>query len=290
MDVNALLSHLSAHETASLELMVVAFLAGLLVSFTPCIYPMIPITAGILQSQASNSIWRNLLQALAYAIGIALVYASLGYFSATTGLVFGSWLASPWFVGGTVAFFVYLGLAMIGLYELFIPHFVTSLPGTGRSASLLGALTAGLVAGTVASPCLTPALALLLALVAKMSNPLLGFASLFCFAIGMSFVLILIGTFSSTLTLLPQAGNWMENIKQLLGFLMLATSIYFLKPFVPGWGIYAGYGAVAAYAGWIFIAQGRDERLARLLGIAAVLVAIGMTALALRSATPFYFG
>ena len=290
MDINTLLSQASGQETVSPELILVAFLAGLLVSFTPCIYPMIPITAGILQGHASNSFWRNLAHAIVYALGIAIVYASLGYVSAMTGLVFGSWLASPWFVAGITIFFIYLGLSMLGLYELFLPRTVVSLPGSAQGPSLVSALVSGLIAGTVASPCLTPALAVLLTLVAKTNNPLLGFASLFCFALGMSFVLILVGTFSSTLTLLPQSGNWMETIKQLLGFFMLATSVHFVSSFIPAWSLYMGYAVVASGAGWFFLARGTQERFARFLGMVALLTAISMVALAVRLAMPFYFG
>ena len=125
-DVVSLLKK-AAHSTQSnlIYILFLAFLAGIVTSFTPCIYPMIPITVGILQSQASNSLTHNFFSALSYVFGIALVYAGLGYASATTSLIFGKWLASPFFIFLIILFFLYLAFSMFGFYEIYMPRFLT---------------------------------------------------------------------------------------------------------------------------------------------------------------------
>src|SRR5437667_168629 len=95
MDINQLLGQAATSGQSPLYTLLLAFFAGLLVSFTPCIYPMIPITAGILHAPANRSMWHNFFSAFLYTIGIALVYASLGYLSATSSIIFGKWLSSP---------------------------------------------------------------------------------------------------------------------------------------------------------------------------------------------------
>jgi thiol:disulfide interchange protein DsbD len=114
-----------------------------------------------------------------------------------------------------------------------MPQFLTSTSIGQTQGSLLKSFLLGLFSGAVASPCISPALAVLLALVADKGNPVLGFFALFFFAIGMGTLLMLVGTFSTTLNLLPGSGVWMLEIKSLLGFAMLAMCIYFAKPLLP---------------------------------------------------------
>ena len=104
----------------------IAFSTGILVSFTPCIYPMIPITAGILQAQATAFMWYNALLSISYVLGVAFVYALLGYIVATTSLIFGQWFASPWFILFVLLFFLYFSFAMFGFYDIYIPRFLRS--------------------------------------------------------------------------------------------------------------------------------------------------------------------
>lgn len=214
-------------------LIVIAFIAGVLVSFTPCIYPMIPITIGILHIQRQQSLLYNFFSALSYVAGIACVYATLGYISATSSLIFGRWLSNPWFIFFIVLFFLYLAFSLFGFYELYTPRFLSRSNDVTRKPSLLTNFLFGAISGTVASPCLTPALALLLGIAAQQASPLLGFFILFSFALGMGSLLILVGTFSGAVTLLPHAGEWMEDFKRIFGFIILAVCVNFMKPFIP---------------------------------------------------------
>jgi len=254
--------------------LVLAFLAGVLVSFTPCVYPMIPITVGILQAQASSSLLYNFLSALSYVTGIAVVYAGLGYLSATTSLIFGRWLASPWVIFFMILFFLYMAFSMFGFYEMYSPSFLSR--GTQASAkkSLLSSFLFGLISGTVASPCLTPALALLLGVVAKSGNPLFGFAVLFSFSLGMGLLLILVGTFSSTLNMLPRAGLWMDEIKKVFGFMMLGVCVYFAQPIMSSMLTLQLYAGVLGIASVYYFVGAKTSKVKAVVGVLLVLGAI----------------
>ena len=223
---------LVASESLSVQL-ILSLLLGLLLSLTPCIYPMIPITIGILQSHNNHSFWHNVSRALAYTCGVATTFALLGLLSAFTGTLFGSLMASPLVILPMVTFLLYLTGAMIGLYEMYVPRFFQQ-QNTGNGSSLLAAFSFGAASGTVASPCLSPGLVLLLSIVSTTGNPIIGFALLFAFGIGLSIPLLIIGTFSGSMHILPRAGMWMVYVKQLFGLMMIGICLYLLKPLVDG--------------------------------------------------------
>lgn len=208
---------------------------GLLLSLTPCIYPMIPITIGVLHNnQQGSSLFRHFLTSLCYAFGLSTTFACLGLLAAFAGASFGSLLSNPIFVIFLVLFIGYMSLTMIGVIDLTLPAFLQR--GTqvnSKFGPFFSVFLFGLISGSVASPCVSPGLALLLTIVATMGNALAGFLLLFSFGIGMSIPLIIIGTFSSSMNLLPQAGQWMVEVKKALGFVMLATCLYYLHNIVP---------------------------------------------------------
>ncbi|MBP6892460.1 thioredoxin family protein [Candidatus Babeliales bacterium] len=207
-----------------------AFLLGLLLSLTPCIYPMIPITIGILHSKGQKTLLYSFLGSCCYAFGISTMFACLGLLAAFAGASFGSLLSQPIFVLILVTFIGYMSLTMIEIIDLKIPAFLQR--NTNMNSKMhpfISAYLFGLISGSVASPCVSPGLALLLTLVATMGNIFAGFLLLFCFGIGLSTPLIIIGTFSSSMNMIPRAGQWMVEIKKALGFLMLATCLYYLN-------------------------------------------------------------
>jgi len=206
-------------------------LLGLLMSLTPCIYPMIPITVGILQAQGSSSFLRNFLLSCTYTLGIASTFAILGFTAATTGNLFGSLMANPIFVVTIVGILAYLGLSMLGFYDMYTPSFMRT-SHANKSGSIFSAFVFGAISGTVASPCLSPGLILLLSIVATMGNKFLGFILLFAFGIGLSLPLLLIGTFSTSLLLLPRAGMWMVEVKKFFGLLLFSMCFYFLHAII----------------------------------------------------------
>ena len=112
------LEKLFSPERSSIYLLILAFIIGIFTSFTPCVYPMIPITMGILQSQASSSLYRNFLLSVSYVLGMSTIYAVFGYIAATSTVIFGQWLSNPWIILFVVAFFIYLAFSMFGFYEI----------------------------------------------------------------------------------------------------------------------------------------------------------------------------
>lgn len=205
------------------------FLLGLLMSLTPCIYPMIPITAGILQAQGSKSLLKNLLLSISYTFGIATTFAVFGLSAAFTGNLFGKILTHPVFILFIVSVLAYFAFAMLGFYELYIPNSMQTGASARVNGSLLSAFVFGAISGSVASPCLSPGLALLLTIVATLGNKLLGFLLLFTFGIGLGIPLLIIGTFSSSLNVLPRSGFWMVEIKKLFAFMLFGMCFYFLS-------------------------------------------------------------
>jgi len=228
------ISNLVANTNSFWFRILLVLLLGLLMSLTPCIYPMVPITVGILQAQGSKSVAYNFLQAFCYTLGIAVTFATLGLTAAFTGQLFGSLMGNPFVIGALALFMVYLGLAMFGFYEMYTPRFLNNGPDASKAKkSLLSIFLFGAISGTVSSPCLSPGLILLLSIVTTLGSKLLGFALLFSFGIGLSIPLLVIGTFSGSLNALPRAGMWMVEVKKLFGFLLFGMAFYFLKNIMP---------------------------------------------------------
>lgn len=257
-----------------------ALLLGLLLSLTPCIYPMIPITIGILHSQGRKSLLHDFLGSLCYACGLATTFACLGLLATLAGSSFGSLLSHPPFVIGLVLFIGYMSLTMIGILDMYIPSFMK---GEVKLYKNFGPFFAsylfGAISGTIASPCVSPGLALLLSIVATMGSIILGFLLLFAFGIGLSIPLIIIGTFSNSLYLLPKSGMWMVEIKKALGFFMMATCFYYLSNILPlaivYWLLTAFTLLMAAFYLYEADKQSNYKKLYTLIGV----IMIGVTML-----------
>lgn len=206
------------------------FIAGILTSFTPCIFPMLPITISILGYNADQkSRLHNFSRALAYVLGIAITYSSLGVVAALTGSLFGSALTNKYVLAALVSLFFAMALSMWGVFELQSPAFIRNRLGTGKSSGFGGAFVMGMVAGIVASPCVGPVLVSILSYVSTTKNVVLGFSLLFTFAMGLGLLFIIIGLFSSALKLLPKSGRWMDRIKFVLGAGMWGAALYYAQ-------------------------------------------------------------
>lgn len=206
------------------------FLAGILTSFTPCIFPMLPITISILGYHADHkNRLHNFSRALAYVLGIAITYSSLGVVAALTGSLFGSAFTNKYVVSAMVVLFSAMALSMWGVFEIQSPAFIRNRLGTGKSRGLSGAFFMGMVAGIVASPCVGPVLVSILSYVSTTKDVVLGFSLLFTFAMGLGLIFIVIGVFSSALKMLPKSGKWMEFIKFVLGAGMWGAALYYVQ-------------------------------------------------------------
>jgi thiol:disulfide interchange protein DsbD len=209
-----------------------AFLTGLLLSFSPCTYPMIPITVSIFAGQ-DRSMGRGFVLSLFYVGSMAVVYGIMGLIVALVGGVFGAWLASTPVVVGIAIVFVIFSLSMFGVYELQVPMWLRQRLGASTSyKGVGGSILLGVVAALVVSPCVGPFVAGILLYIATNGSPIVGFLVLFVFALGLGALYVIIGTFSSAIKALPGSGGWMESVKKFFGFVLLLMAIYFLRTII----------------------------------------------------------
>lgn len=205
----------------------VAYLAGVLVSFTPCVYPVIPITAAVIGAQGVSA-GRGLILSLSFVLGLAVTYTAIGMFAALTGKLFGSIQASPLTKGALGVLFVVMGLAMLEVFHLSLERFLPRPgAGTGRKG-VVGSFAIGLTSGFLLGPCTAPVLAVILGVVAARQSVFFGGSLLFVFSFGVGTLLILVGAFTGLLAGLPKSGVWMEAVKRISGIVMLAAGAYFL--------------------------------------------------------------
>jgi thiol:disulfide interchange protein DsbD len=223
MDI--LLSQFDSYlQSSLLASVLIAFLGGVLASLTPCVYPMIPITAGVIgHANVGGSKGRGFLLSLTYVLGMALTYAALGLFAAATGRFFGAINSNPWtflIVGNVILLF---GLGMLDVFRLptFAGHLIS------RRLGVTGIFLAGISSALVAGPCTTPVLGSLLVYTASSQSLIMGGLLLFVFSLGMGTLLLGVGTFSSFLASIPRSGSWMVTIKKTMGLLMLGMAQYF---------------------------------------------------------------
>lgn len=234
MDFSRISDQLSASPLTAFPLL---FLAGVLTSLTPCIYPMIPITAAIVGGGEAGAHGearprlRPLLLSLTYAIGLALVYAALGLIAGMTGTMFGRISTNPWLYFAMANLLVFAALAMFDVIPIRMPAAVTQRAATaGTGGRFGGAFVMGAMSGLVAAPCSAPVMIAVLTWVTETKSALMGFLYLFVFSLGMCSLLIAVGVSTGTLSRLPRAGMWMVRIKKLFGVVMLGVAeYYFIK-------------------------------------------------------------
>ncbi len=206
------------------------FGAGVLTSLTPCIYPMIPITVGVIGGSTAGqepSRARTALLTLTYVAGLALFYAVLGVIAGLSGQLFGTVSASPWarlVMGNLLLVF---GLAMLDVIPVPVPSWLVDRTSRLRGGSYPGVFLIGATSGLVAAPCGAPAFAAVLTWVAGTGSAVLGFLYLFTFSLGMTALLVLVGLFSGTLAGLPRSGAWMVWIKKGAGLIMIGVAEYY---------------------------------------------------------------
>lgn len=215
-------------QSAPLFAIVISLAAGIATSFTPCVYPLIPITVGFIGAKGSKTRLRGFYLSLMYVLGLAIVYSSLGAFAALTGKLFGQIQTNPWAHLVVANICIIFGLAMlevITIQSTWFARYSTTETKTkgGASAIFLGGTSA-----LIAAPCAAPVLGILLTYVGTKQNIPLGIVMLFSFAFGMGFLLILVGTFTGFITSLPRSGPWMVKIKKGFGIMMIMVGEYFL--------------------------------------------------------------
>jgi len=207
------------------------FFAGLAVNLTPCVYPMLTVTASLFKPKkdSKETLRHSFIKALVYVLGIALMYSTLGYFAASTGKVFGAALQNSLVLGGVAVMMFILALSMFGFFQISVPsQWLNSLGGL-RKANYLGLFISGMLVGVFAAPCIGPPVIALLAAVADNGDPKYGFIAFFIFSLGLGFPYLLLGTFSSLVTKLPKAGGWLIWVERAFGVILLGFGIFYLS-------------------------------------------------------------
>jgi thiol:disulfide interchange protein DsbD len=208
----------------------ILFAAGVATSLTPCVYPMIPITAGLLggAGAAGRSSRTRLRMTLLYVLGVALVYASLGLLAGLTGSLFGSISSNKWALLVMANLLLVSGLALLDVFSLRMPSGVLAWATRFGAERPFGAFMMGATSGLVAAPCGAPAFAAVLTFVAATGSALLGFVYLLSCSLGMTVLLVAVGLFAGTLTALPRSGTWLLWLKRGGGVLLLLMAEYYL--------------------------------------------------------------
>lgn len=228
---------------SSFTALVLAYLGGILSSFTPCIYPMIPITMGFIGGTAERSVKTGWILSSFYVLGMAAIYTVLGIVASVSGKIFGTMTNTP-------TWYLVLGQIMIlsSLWMMDVIKFdpnvwmqkltrlraskssKDSIPGIveRNEGTVLGAFILGASSGFIAAPCTTPVLTTILSFIANTKSIVFGAALMFAFACGLGTILVLVGTFTGAMKLMPRSGRWLQSIKVISGLLILALGEYFV--------------------------------------------------------------
>jgi thiol:disulfide interchange protein DsbD len=230
MDFSGLAERLSSSPFTAFPLV---FFAGVLTSLTPCVYPMIPITAAIVGGTAVGEVKpprsRTVMLTMSYVTGLALAYSVLGLIAGLTGTIFGTISTNPWLYFTMANLLVVAALAMLDVLPVRLPAAMMQRAATaGTRGRAGGAFVMGTMSGLVAAPCSAPVMAAVLTWVSTTQSAVMGFAYLFTFSIGMCTLLVVVGLSSGSLARLPRAGVWMVWVKRIFAFIMLGVAEYYL--------------------------------------------------------------
>ncbi|MGB5486276.1 MAG: protein-disulfide reductase DsbD, partial [Lysobacterales bacterium] len=228
------------------------FIAGILLAFTPCVFPMVPILSGIIAGQGermttSRAFWLSLV----YVLAMAVTYTVAGVLAGLFGQNLQALFQNPWILGFFIAIFIALAFSMFGFFELQLPSRLqtrlTQASNQQKGGSLTGVAVMGFLSALIVGPCVAPPLAAALIVIGASGSALLGGAALFALSMGMGLPLILFGV--SAGKLVPKAGPWMDSIKAAFGIALLALAIWMLERIVQGPVILLLWGALAIASG-----------------------------------------
>ena len=242
----------------------VFFIAGTLLSLTPCVLPMLPILSSIIVGHGSRvSRGRGLLLAASYSLGMATVYTALGVAAGLAGEGLAAALQTPWVLGLFALGLVALALSMFGVYEIQLPtHLASRLARASQrlpAGHVFGVFAMGGVSALIVSPCVAAPLAGALVYLSQTRDVWLGGTALFSLACGMSVPLLLVG--ASAGALLPRAGGWMNEVKRFFGMLLLGVALWMLVPVLPGALVLALCGALAIGVAVLVVSQSHGRRI-----------------------------
>src|SRR5690606_9778384 len=278
-----------------LQVIALCLLLGLLLSFTPCVLPMVPILLAILAGDAAGgkpaSRWKGLSLAAAFVLGMSLVYTVLGIVAGLIGASLAVWLQAPWVLAIFALLLLVLALAMFDVFTLQVPtgmqtalnRRLSAIPG-GRYG---GVFLMGMISALIVGPCIAAPLAGVLLFISQTGDLVLGGTALFALAWGEGLLLLAVGASSGLL--LPKAGPWMNGIKRLFGILLLATACEMANSVVPTWLMMLGWAFLAVWSAVMLGAfdalpsgtgVGRlvNKSLGLLLALWAIILVVGVSA------------
>ena len=236
MDFTGIADRLSQSPVTAIP---VLFAAGVLTSLTPCIYPMIPITAAIVGGTSVGAAprrGRTVALTFAYVLGLSLVYSALGLMAGLSGTLFGTVSSNPWLYFAMANLLLLAALAMLDVLPVRLPAVLTTKAATaGEGGRIGGAFVMGAVSGLVAAPCSAPVMAAVLTWVSRTKSAALGFTYLFTFSLGMCALLVVVGLSSGAVSKLPRAGAWMLWVKRGFALAMVGVAEYYLIKAGQGW-------------------------------------------------------
>ena len=221
-----------------------AFGFGLLVSLTPCVYPMVAVTVSVFGASNAKTRWEAFGLSGSFVLGLVCMFVPLGLSAALTGATFGAVLSNKWVVSAMSALFLALAASMFGAFELDLPNGLKNRLASAGGAGYLGAFVLGLVCGPIAAPCTGPFLWGMLAWIAQSQSVTLGTVAMTAFALGLGVPFFLVGGFAMQL---PKSGRWMNHVKSLMGIILVVVAFYFLNTafpvlgawVLPGWGFFS---------------------------------------------------
>ncbi len=272
-----------------------ALVGGLLVSLTPCVYPMIAITVSVFGAKQSKSRLQGLSLSASFVLGIMAMFTPLGVIAGLTGSMFGSVLQSTWVLVGIAVLFLGMAAAMFGAFELGLPSGLVNRLNQVGGMGLKGAFGLGLVCGLIAAPCTGPVLTGILTWIAKSQSASLGALAMGAFSLGLGLPFFVVGAFAMQL---PKSGPWMLHVKSFFGLVLSVVALYFLSTAFPALGHLAKsnltFLAVCGAVALVGIALGAvhrdfhspDLKDRALKGTGVVLTTLGAFAFILGMATP----
>ncbi|HAJ27904.1 MAG TPA: cytochrome C biogenesis protein [Syntrophus sp. (in: bacteria)] len=225
-------------QTSMLLAYLAVYLGGVLVSFTPCTYPVAPITVAFIGAHSSGSKMKGFVLSLIYVLGMALTYTAIGAAAALTGKLFGQMQSNPWVYFFMANVCMIMGLSMLEVFNLPIrtPDFIARLQPREKRKGVIGAFFVGAASGLVMGPCTAPVLAVLLSFAATRESIPYAMSLLFVFAFGMGTLLIILGTSAGLLANLPRSGMWMTRVSHISGWIMIGVGEYLLIQAGMLWG------------------------------------------------------
>jgi thiol:disulfide interchange protein DsbD len=247
-----------------LGMLAIFFGSGLLLAFTPCVLPMIPILSGIIVGAGSGkpvSRGRAFSLSLAYVLGMALTYTIAGAAFAAMGQQAQAFFQKPWMIAVFAGLFVWLALGMFGLYTLQMPAAIqsrlTAMSTEQKQGSLLGTAIMGALSSLIVTACVAPPLVAALAVIAQSGDVVRGAAALFALSLGMGAPLLVVG--ASAGQLLPKVGPWMDAVKATFGVMLLGVAVWMLGRLLPGAVTLALWAALAFVSGYCLLTMGGRE-------------------------------